>query len=135
MKKSKQIQKMELKEFIKETIIGINQGISDAKKELNKYILPPSDSRIYDEENTKRVNIYAKSGEINYQTMTDLSFELSITDNSKDGVSGKIGVFMGNVGAGIGGENKSENISFSKIKFTIPIIIYQDLSLEDNIDK
>lgn len=108
---------MELKDFIKDVIVDIYEGISAAKKETGKSVLP----------NAGLVSEgipYVKNGigpGAQATMISNLVFEVSLTDGSKDGVSGGIGVLLGSLSLGGKGSSETQQTSLSKIKFNIPI--------------
>ena len=106
---------MEIKEFVTEVIVQIRDGIKDAEEKTGSNILPT------DNYEDGRVITTRNCGD--YSPVANLVFELSIVDNKKDGKSGGIGVFLGNVGIGAKGNEETEQTSLSKIKFNIPILL------------
>lgn len=108
---------MELDEFIKNVIVSIHKGLDSAKTEVGKSILP-SGGLISD-------GIpYVKSGigpSSKATMVSNLEFEVALTDSNKDGVKSGIGVLLGSLNLGVKGSNETEQISLSKIKFNIPI--------------
>lgn len=108
---------MELKDFIKDVIVDIYEGISAAKKTTGKRIIP--EASLIPESIP-----YVKNGigpNSQATMVSNLVFEVSLTNENKDGTSSGIGVLLGSFN--IGGKESSENqqTSLSKIKFNIPI--------------
>lgn len=108
---------MELKDFIRDVIVDIYEGISAAKSVTGKSIVP--DASFVPESIP-----YVKNGigpNSKATMVSNLLFEVSLTDANKDGTSGGIGVLLGSLN--IGGKTNSENqqTSLSRIKFNIPI--------------
>lgn len=108
---------MELKDFVKDVIVDIYEGISEAKKQTGKSILPSgklvSEGIPYVKEHI--------SPTASATMVSNLEFEVSLTDGSKDGVSGGIGVLLGSLSLGGKSNSESQQTSLSKIRFNIPI--------------
>lgn len=105
---------MELKEFIKTAIVDICTGLSEAQGELlhSDNIVNP----VYQNPNS---NVY--DGKKGFRKIREIDFEISVVVNEASGVKSGISVFSGFFGAAAGQENKNENSSVSKLKFTVPI--------------
>lgn len=108
---------MELKDFIKDVITDIYEGISEAKKQTGKSILPSGGL-------VSEGIPYVKNGigpTASATMVSNLEFEVSLTDGNKDGVSGGIGVLLGSLSLGGKSNSESQQTSLSKIRFNIPI--------------
>ncbi len=108
---------MQLSEFIKDVITNIYEGISSAKESTGKNILPQGGL-------VSEGIPYVKSGigPTSKPTMiSNIEFEVSLTDGTKDGVNGGIGVLLGALTLGAKGNSETEQTSLSKIKFNVPI--------------
>lgn len=108
---------MELKDFIKDVIVSIYNGISEAKETTGKHILPQgnsiSESIPYISKGMAPLDPIA--------IVSNLEFELSLTEGDKNGITGGIGVLLGSLTMGSKGNNEHQQTSLSKIKFNIPI--------------
>lgn len=108
---------MELNEFVKDVIVSIYDGISEAKKTTGKPILPSAGL-------VSEGIPYVKNGigpNASATMISNLEFEVALTDGSKDGINGGIGVLLGNLTLGAKGNSETQQTSLSKIKFNIPI--------------
>ncbi len=111
---------MELKNFIKKTISEITQGVLESQNELSNtgVIINPSK---------------ANNGYINETTgkraIQNISFDIGITTQDKDGEKGGIGVLTGIFSIGTTQTTEQSSDSISKIKFDIPI----SLPIKDNL--
>lgn len=108
---------MELNEFVKDVIVSIYDGILEAKKATGKPVLPSGGL-------VSEGVPYVKSGigPTAHATMiSNLEFEVALTDGTKDGVNGGIGVLLGSLTLGAKGNSETQQTSLSKIKFNIPI--------------
>ena len=108
---------MDLNEFVKDVIVSIYDGLSKAKEEIGHSIIPTAGI-------VSEGIPYVKS-ELHPRTpattISNLQFEVSLTDGTKDGVNGGIGVMLGNLTIGTKGSSEYNQTSLSKIKFNIPI--------------
>jgi len=118
---------MNLKEFIKETITEISSAITECNDELsdNGTIVNPR-------------NVYGanRSFEKIYGYMSDekekgklrrpvhlVNFDVAVTATDKTGKKGGIGIAVGSIGLGAQGKSEAENVSFSKLTFSIPVAL------------
>lgn len=107
---------MNLDEFIKDVIVNIYNGISDAKNETSRNVIPQGESA------DGMPNVKGGSRNSGYMTLvSNIEFEVSLTNGEKDGVAGGIGVLLGALSLGAKTNNETTQTSLSKIKFTIPI--------------
>lgn len=91
---------MDVKEFVSETLRQIVDGVVDAQrhtKEKNAVIVPYYDSR-------KMVN-----------------FDVAVTVVEGKETTGKAGISVWSIGAGLGGKTESSSSTVSRIKFDIPV--------------
>ena len=109
---------MNLKEFIRDTLTQIAEGAVEAQQHINTLggeVTPEIRSGSYLELGRHGL-LSAKNG---YAHMVE--FDVALTSSEGTGTKGGIGVFLGAVTLGTGGESKSESSSLSRIKFSIPI--------------
>jgi hypothetical protein len=92
---------MELKEFISETLIQIADGIQEG----HKYICDKN-----------------KGGGVNDTRLITIRFDVAVTilDEEKSGISGKIGI-VNLISAGGDNGNTSSNTKYSRIEFSLPV--------------
>lgn len=108
---------MELKEFIKETLTQIVDGVVAAQEAtLNTgAIISPADAKTKDERIHTRGNDYIGS----------VYFEVGLTniegENSKHG----IGVWLGSIGIGTQSNDETGKAAVTNIKFSVPIMLPQ----------
>lgn len=108
---------MDLNEFVKDVIVSIYDGLSKAQEEVGTSIIPSAGI-------VSEGIPYVKNdpNPRNPATMvSNLQFEVSLTDGTKDGINGGIGVMLGNLTIGAKGNSEYNQTSLSKIKFNIPI--------------
>jgi len=109
---------MELKEFIKETLIQITEGIKeaqDATKETGVIINPD------------KLGIGAKGDKYIYpdgwRFTNDIEINVAVSVNEKEGHKGGIGVVTGFFSGGASVSQNNENTNVSTIKFSIPVAL------------
>lgn len=105
---------MELKNFIKDVIVEVFEGVKEAQstiKEDGSVINP------YDWYNPN----FQKEDAFAVLEKTHIEFEVAITVSDSTESKGRIGIYIGNMGVGAQGKNSSGNESISKIKFSIPV--------------
>lgn len=110
---------MELKDFIKETIVQIYEGVNEAKealKESEVIINAPLDKE------SKSVDMV--HGHRKYQV---IEFNLSVTTEEKEGNKQGIGIAASFLSAGVSRDKENNGISINTIKFSIPISLPQDI--------
>ena len=110
---------MELKEFVKETLTQIVDGVIEAGEELRK----------------KNADVNPIGGHFDQSALQGrqwsfkegvtevVSFDVALTDQSSKGTKGGIGVFLGSVGLGSQGQSEASQTSLSRIRFQIPILL------------
>jgi len=107
---------MELKDFIKETITQIVEGVVEAQEQINKHGA---------EINPKKVQ-FREAGQNNYYNSGKpqaVEFDIGLTSIKKTGSSEGIGVFLGSVSLGKKNEEGDEHTAISRIKFSLPLVL------------
>jgi hypothetical protein len=107
---------MELKEFITQTLININQGIIDAQEQtknsgilINPKNIRKRDSGVYDEYSGYPAAIQ--------------EIEFNVVVNVTEGKDSKIavGAFTGMLSGGVSNTNQNNNSTQTTIKFILPV--------------
>lgn len=112
---------MELREFIKETLLDIIEGVSDAQKEgLEKGALV-NPSIIDDFGGNPSIKLTSYNGI--KRTVADVEFKVLLT--RADGVEGKtgIGVFLASLALGVQSIEDMKQVNTTSIKFSVPIAL------------
>ena len=118
-KKAREIQKMDLETFIKQTLLDIGSGVIAAQEELGAMEL----------ESTKRStgthvvprglrNAESTSAVSSIQS---IEFDILVSVQETKGKEAKIGVLNSFVGAGLGSNSENEASHSSRLKFRVPI--------------
>lgn len=115
---------MNLKDFIKETIIEISTAITECNKELseNGTIVNPRDVL---GENKKWLNVYGylSEGERRLRAIQLVNFDVAVTATDRSGKKGGIGIAVASLGIGAQGKTEEENVSYSRLTFSIPVAL------------
>ncbi|MEG1007965.1 MAG: hypothetical protein RSO15_17055 [Bacteroides sp.] len=99
---------MELKDFVKETLLQIAQGVreaQDAVKEYDATVNPMQYQKTGDITNAKINN--------QFYPVQDIDFEVALTSSNEEGVKAGIGVLLGSLNLGT---NKTEDSKALSIK-------------------
>ena len=120
---------MELKYFIKETLVQIAEGIEEADKALNAFgtsraIINPKDvtpTRGNDPTHYGDMNMDSKQ----HGAVQSIDFDVSVHANEGAEASGKGGISVGSIGFGVKGSTTEYKSSESRIKFKIPMFFPQ----------
>jgi enolase len=106
---------MDLRTFIKETLIQICDGVSEAADEvsLRGAIINPKGTQSV--ENTTYINSQFR------RTVQNVEFDVALTTVEGKGTEGGIGVMIGSIGLGSKGKSDSSATSSSRVKFTVPV--------------
>jgi len=97
---------MDLKEFISETLSQIADGFVCAKEKM------------------KGKNIYIGGSNIS-ESHQKVSFDVAITVVEGTETTGKAGISVWSIGAGISGKSENSSSTVSRIKFDVPIKLPQ----------
>ena len=101
---------MELRTFIKNTLIDIVGAIKDAQSEIQGNVIVPDG-----------VSTNFKSIEHGVSHLQSIDFEIVVEVDESKGTEGKLGVVSSFVGAGIAGKSSADKRNSNILKFRIPI--------------
>lgn len=110
---------MELKDFVKETLSQIIDGVMSAQE----YVADKG-AKI----NPTFPSLYRnKGGEALYDENTStfsqhVKFDVGVTVSEGTKTKGGIGIFVGEIGIGAQGQSNASNQSMSRISFSVPIL-------------
>jgi hypothetical protein len=107
---------MELKEFIKETLVEILNGVSEAQAELTTIEAEINPRRKFGKEERERTSMSE-----HHCPVYDVDFDIAVTVTEGQEAKARIAVFTGIFGSGVGADIKSANVSQNRIKFRVPI--------------
>lgn len=113
---------MELKEFIKDIVLEIVEGVSIAQNELNSRKIKAIVNPTRDQHNGSSLigNVF------DYYETSKIEIEASIVSSKEGGVGASIKVLSGDM------KNKTENSS--RVKFSVPILLPPPVLPSDFID-
>lgn len=118
---------MELKEFITQTLININQGIIDAQEQTKDsgILINPKNIRKRDNNNYE---VY------NGNSATIQEIEFNVVVNVTEGKDSKIavGAFTGILSGGVSNTNQNNNSTQTTIKFNLPVQFPSNDKLKKN---
>ena len=113
---------MELKDFVKETIIEISQGVSEAQKEQGDALINP---RLKVQEKDSGQIALAEDGAsrgIRGGRILDyVEFDVAVTIDKNTNTDGKISVLFGAINLSSGGASENKDSSTSRVKFKVPV--------------
>lgn len=111
---------MDLKEFTKQTLVQIVEGAIEAND-----LLADTGARVVSEAPNNAKNcIIRREGMIN---VIDVDFDVAISVTELEGANGGGGLKVASllsIGGGV--ENKSENQTISRVKYTLPLVLKND---------
>lgn len=111
---------MELKEFIKETLTQIIEGVSEARSSASKTgaIISPTGIS-----NSNGIGDYIKPDPYkDNRQVHAVSFEVGLTSEDNNQRKGGIGVILGAFSVGGVGKNEENIRAVTNVKFTVPIV-------------
>jgi len=115
---------MELKEFIKASLVQINQAIEESNEELkdSEALINPSGVQINSDKSQAYGRQSHQAGHHELKTVQKIDFDVAVyaQDDQKTGGGAKISI--ASIGIGANTEVNFSNKSESRLKFTIPVI-------------
>ncbi|PXW70022.1 hypothetical protein BZA03_110201 [Alteromonas sp. I10] len=120
---------MELKDFVKESLVQISKGIEEANAELadSEAMINP----VYVKMHTDNAQAYGrtKSRDPKHDLQPDsrivqkVDFDVAVVVESGQQGSAEAKLSIASIGIGGGGKTESSNKSESRIKFSIPVVL------------
>lgn len=108
---------MNVQEFIKTALVEIIAGVSEARDAANEYGAIVGSDKAYG--NVKEAKIITDE---NGRIISNVEFDIALSQIDSTDTKGGIGVFLGSVGVGSQGASHGENSSHSRIKFSVPVV-------------
>ncbi|MDX5362717.1 MAG: hypothetical protein LPJ91_00985 [Pseudazoarcus pumilus] len=112
---------MELKDFVRESLVQISMGISEASEALkttNAHINPKN---IYVNADNRQNYGRLHHDKTYYPVVELVEFDVAVHASEGTETNGKIGISIGSIGLGAGGKSQESNKSESRIKFRVPV--------------
>lgn len=107
---------MELRDFIKETIENIVDGVVAAQATIRDKGAKINPKRVQFDEN-------GKYNDINSGMPRFVEFDVGLTSVNTSGSSEGIGVFLGTISLGKKNDQGTEHVAVTKIKFSLPLVL------------
>lgn len=102
---------MELREFVKETLVQIVSGVVEAQQSEvvseSSGAIAPSGHEVSDKDLLSQ----------------EVKFDVAVTVGSGTATKGGVGVFVGPVALGSQGSSKDTNASTNRVQFSIPVYL------------
>nr|WP_320058822.1 hypothetical protein [uncultured Bacteroides sp.] len=108
---------MDLKDFVKETLVQITEGVKEAQnecKDLGGLVNPMLETPISNEE---KFEIRSK-----YYPATSVNFKVGLTESDSTGAKKGIGVFLGKISAGAESKKDTEIQSVTSVEFSVTVV-------------
>ena len=112
---------MDLKTFIRETIVSIVEGVVDAQAAVadkGAFVNPGGLMRT-----VKNIGENALWNNKDNNLARDVAFDVALTVEEGTQMQAKIGVLSGIVGAGAGGQTDARNLVVSRVSFVVPVLL------------
>ncbi|MBU3950024.1 MAG: hypothetical protein KJ826_17620 [Proteobacteria bacterium] len=101
---------MELRIFIKTTLLDIVNAVKDAQKEVGDSTIVPGG-----------VASHFKAVELGISHLQTIDFEVAVEVDESKGSEGKLGVVSSFIGAGVAGKSSADKRQSNILKFRIPV--------------
>ncbi|MFT5708356.1 MAG: hypothetical protein ACI9ES_002658 [Oceanospirillaceae bacterium] len=110
---------MDLKDFVKNTLVQIIDGVIEAESELEEKgatVNPVGGN--FDQKQLGGRTWSFKDG------ITEIvEFDVALTNSEKEGTAGGIGVLLGGINLGAKGASEESITSVTRIKFSVPVLL------------
>lgn len=116
---------MDLRNFIKETLVQIAQGIDDASKALEDTTAIVNPKSVVGSHGTNDAKVYGYLAEDKSyrKAVQAINFDVAISVAQGTETKGGVGLVVGPVVLGSQGKSDAANTSQSRIQFTIPMVL------------
>ena len=110
---------MDLREFVAETLVQIIDGVKDAQSRAKESGANVNPRITGSAEHAAKHGFLSASG----APAQIVQFDVALTVKEGTGTKGGIGVFSGLVNLGSAGQSSNENLSVSRVKFSVPLAL------------
>ena len=118
---------MKLDDFIKEVIVSIHSGLEKAEAETRVKLLPDGNIKVTDKiPHVEIFNDIEMEGFSRFKMISNIEFEVALTNTDTNGQTGGLGVFFTVLNVGASVKSEQEQLSRTKVKFNIPIQLGND---------
>ena len=109
---------MDLKTFVSQALIQIVEGVNEARSAVKSTGATVNPTFFGDVKNMpKNGSYHIGSGKL----AQSVEFDVALTVAEGTETKGGIGVFSGVINLGSSGQSNNENVSVSRVKFTVPL--------------
>jgi hypothetical protein len=112
---------MELKDFVRESLVQISNGISEASEELKDTSAHINPKNVYVNSDNRQNYGRLVNDKSYYPVVELIEFDVAVHASEGTETNGKIGISIGSIGLGVGGKSQESNRSESRIKFKVPV--------------
>lgn len=120
---------MDLKDFIRETLVQIARGVEEADTELHssRAMINPKNIAVERSGNAQHFGSLQEDGNGPYYLDSVQAIDFDVAVHAKEGTeaSAKGGISVGSIGFGAKGSTTEIKSSESRIKFRIPMVLPQ----------
>lgn len=109
---------MELKDFVKETLLQITQGVKEAQEAVKEYDAVVNPKQYKSSSDTTNARVKDE-----YYPVQNINFEVALTSSVGEESKSGIGVLLGNFNIGTNKNDENKSVSVTNIKFTIPLVL------------
>lgn len=116
---------MNLKDFVKETIVEICQAITEANNELKgsgAIVNPPNIAVNSDKSQAYGRTTYDKARDLRSRVVDKVEFDVSVVAEAGENTNAGIKISIASIGLNAGGNSTATDKSESRIKFSIPVV-------------
>jgi hypothetical protein len=109
---------MELKEFVKETLLQLTEGVKEAQEKCRKHGGLVNPMLGVPRSIVRKTEIQDK-----YYPITDVGFKVGLTENTGAENKKGLGVFLPNISLGAEQKKDTHYQSITSIEFNVPILL------------
>jgi len=115
---------MDLKDFIKATLVEINQAITESNAELQDTgaIINPKGIQINSDNSQAYGRQSPKTDHHRLKVVQKIDFDVAVFAQNDEKAGGGAKISIASIGIGADAEVKNSNKSESRIKFSVPVI-------------
>lgn len=117
---------MDLRDFIKETIIQVALGIEDAAEALKDSSAIVNPKNVLGTAGASDAKVYGYLGDANNtsrQAVQRIDFDVAVSVGSGTETKGGIGLIVGAIALGSQGKSDASSTSQSRIQFSVPMVL------------
>ena len=111
---------MNLKEFVSESLIEIIEGVKDAQSKTGQSGGEVNPSPQGSSSDFTKQGLFIAG---NRKIGSHVEFDVAVTVSEGSGAKGGIGIFSGALNIGASGQTSKTDVSLSRIKFQVPIVL------------